>query len=175
MSNSIAKKLRVVRIGIPGVTGIGRSLSVVIVISLLCCALTGLVVRAYHSGGTRNSAGFERPNTASALRALSPPATGLAAQQAERIEAEVISITPDGIQPKEITRPKGRFFLALENRSGLRDISLHLDREGGNRLIDAPMPNGKLGLKYSTELPPGVYRLTEANHGDWICRVTITE
>jgi hypothetical protein len=175
MSNSISRKLRAVRIGIPGVTGIGRSLSAAIVISLLCCALTALVAHAYYSGGTTDSAGFVRPHAASSLRTLSRPATNLAAQQGERVETELISITPDGIQPKEIKRPKGRFFLALENRTGLRDVSLRLDREGGSRFIDAPMLNGKLILKYSTDLPPGVYRLTEASHGDWACRVTITE
>jgi len=55
-------------------------------------------------------------------------------QTSQRIEAELITLTPDGFEPAEIKRSQGRFLLALDNRSGVREITLRLDREAGNRL-----------------------------------------
>src|SRR6266508_4488481 len=41
--------------------------------------------------------------------------------QIGRIESELITITPRGFEPKEITRPTGEFLLVINNRSGLEE------------------------------------------------------
>lgn len=93
---------------------------------------------------------------------------------APRIEAELITLTPHGFEPVEITRPTGRFLLAVDNRSGVLDTTLRLDRETGDRLHEVRLPRGKLGWRNRAELPPGRYVLTEASHPAWTCRLTIT-
>ena len=92
-----------------------------------------------------------------------------------RFEIEVITIRPAGFEPQEITRPKGPFGLAVENRTGLENVILRLDREGGGRLQERQVTRKELNWKQRVNLPPGTYTLTEANNPDWVCRITITD
>lgn len=92
-----------------------------------------------------------------------------------RIEAEIITLRPNGFDPAEITRPAGEFLLTVDNRSGVHELDLRLDREGGGRQHEARTPKGKRGWNRLVNLPPGRYTLSEANHPDWVCRVTITD
>ena len=114
------------------------------------------------------------------LTAASPaaPALPVAATQGqaarERLESELITVTPAGFDPHEIARPRGRFLLAVENRSGLNELDLRLDREAGGRLREARMPWGHLRWRDVVDLPPGRYVLTEVSRPEWACRITIT-
>ena len=92
----------------------------------------------------------------------------------DKIEAELITIRPAGFDPTEITRPPGRFTLAVNNLSGLPELDLMLDREAGARQHEGRLPRGQLGWKKTVDLPPGTYTLTEVNHPSWVCRITIT-
>jgi hypothetical protein len=159
MRNGFATLLRTVS---PG----GRSVSAVVLVFLLCCTLTAFVVRAYHnSGRAKESAVQPWP---------SPSAVGSTAQQGGSVEAEVITIRPTGFEPQEITRPRGLFLLAVENRSGLRTIQLRLDREAGARVRDPQIPENKHDWKDRLDLPPGRYVLSEAKHPQWSCTLTVT-
>jgi hypothetical protein len=91
-----------------------------------------------------------------------------------RLQSQLIAVRPNGFDPSEFSRPKGPFFLAVINRSRVDTLSLHLDREVGGHVKD-------LGTDIKTgrgaqviDVPPGRYLLTEANHPDWICHMTIT-
>lgn len=92
----------------------------------------------------------------------------------ERTETELITIQPGGFEPAEITRPQGRVFLEVDNRSGLSEINLRLDAEHGNRLHQARVRREQLDWHQEIDLRPGRYLLTEANHPDWVGRITIT-
>jgi hypothetical protein len=91
-----------------------------------------------------------------------------------KLEAELVTIRPHGFEPKEITRPKGRFILAVDNRSGLEEVNLRLDQVAGNRLHQVRVPREHLDWSEVFDLHPGNYVLTEANHPNWVCRITIT-
>jgi hypothetical protein len=93
--------------------------------------------------------------------------------QKERFEAEIITIRPNGFEPSEITRPKGRFILAVDNRSGVEEVTLRLDRETGNREREVRVHRKKLDWREVFDLNPGRYTLTEANHPNWVCHITI--
>jgi hypothetical protein len=90
------------------------------------------------------------------------------------IESEIITIRRGGFEPAEIIRPKGPVLWMVDNRSGLKDVSLHLDQEHGNRLRDMLVHREQLDWSETIDLPPGRYQLTEADHPDWICHITIT-
>jgi hypothetical protein len=92
----------------------------------------------------------------------------------QRVEAELITLTPSGFEPSEINRTEGRFLLAVDNRSGIREITLRLERENGGRLQEIRLPIGKLDWRHWVDLPPGRYILAEAGHSEWICSITIT-
>lgn len=91
-----------------------------------------------------------------------------------RIDTEVISITPLGLEPNEITRPRGPFFLRINNRSGLKEFSLSLAKVAGQKLVDAPFKNGRLNWSMALDLPPGDYLISEADRPEWTCRLTVT-
>ena len=90
------------------------------------------------------------------------------------LQAELITITPTGFEPSEITRPDGRFLLAIDNRSGLDDVDLYLERETGVR-VNVPLTRRrKLAWREAIDLPPGNYVLRATNDESWRCRISIT-
>lgn len=109
----------------------------------------------------------------SAKSRTTEPATSTVDSQA-RIESEVFTLRPTGFEPSQITRPTGAFVLAVDNRSGLEEIRLRLDREDGSRADQISIPGKKLDWREVVNLSPGNYLLREVNHSDWLCRITIT-
>lgn len=89
-------------------------------------------------------------------------------------ESELITITPHGFEPQEITRPQGRFLLMIDNRSGLSATSLALTREAGERTHEMRVPREEPDWSDVVNLPPGRYVLTEDDHSEWTCVLIIT-
>lgn len=121
-----------------------------------------LIVTVYAKYGTPF-----RSHTASSVMVL--PDNG----RRER-EAELITIEPHGFEPAQVTRPQGRFLLAIDNRSGLEDIQLRLERAEGGRVPALEARNRRLSWREEVDLPPGRYVIRETNHPEWSCLITIT-
>jgi len=94
---------------------------------------------------------------------------------AVRIEAQPITLTPQGFEPTEITRPKGPFLLVINDRTGPRPLEWRLERQGGNHLKSVSMPMGKHKWREVVDLPPGNYLLSESGNPQWKCQITITD
>lgn len=95
----------------------------------------------------------------------------------DRIEAERITISPNGFAPSEIIRPAGRVLVAVDDRTGLDHLVLRLDAGANRPLREVRVPadtRGRHEWRRVIDLPPGSYTLTEADHPDWVCRITIT-
>jgi hypothetical protein len=92
----------------------------------------------------------------------------------EQLEAELVTITPTGFEPGEITRPQGRFLFAIDNRSGLEDVQMYLERETGARVNSSLTRTRKLAWRDVMDLPPGTYILRATFDESWRCRITIT-
>jgi hypothetical protein len=93
---------------------------------------------------------------------------------ATQLETEIVTITPTGFEPAEITRPQGHFMLAIDNRSGLSEVELYLERETGGRINVALSRKGKLAWRDTLDFPPGQYVLRAANDESWRCAISIT-
>ena len=102
------------------------------------------------------------------LRASNPT------QTPAQLETELVTITPAGFEPGEITRPQGRFMLAIDNRSGLDEVDLYVERETVGRVNVALSRKGKLAWRETVDFPPGHYVLRAANDESWRCAITIT-
>lgn len=102
------------------------------------------------------------------------PPQGQHPQKGERLEVEYVTLTRAGFEPAEITRPRGRFMLAVSNRTRLEGIEVRLEREAGGRLHAARIPSMKRNWIEKMDLPPGRYQLTEAGNPGWKCLITIT-
>ena len=106
-------------------------------------------------------------------RAPSEAATMVQGPQAA-LQAELITVTPTGFEPAELTRPKGRFLFAIDNQSGLDEVEFYFERETGGR-VNVPLSRrGKIAWREIVDLTPGTYILRATNDESWRCRITIT-
>ena len=64
-------------------------------------------------------------------------------------------------------------MLFVDNRSGLEEVTLRVDRVAGPRLHEVRVPREMLDWNEEINLTPGQYVLTEASHPDWVCRITV--
>jgi hypothetical protein len=86
-----------------------------------------------------------------------------------------VTIRPTGFDPAALTLRGGRFILAVDNRSGLEEVALAVTSESGPRVHEARVHRNRLDWRQQINLPPGHYTLTEADHPEWVCRITVTE
>ena len=99
-------------------------------------------------------------------RAPSEAATMVQGPQAP-VQAELVTVTPTGFEPSELTRPKGRFLLAIDNQSGLDEVEFYFERETGGR-VNVPLSRrGKLAWREIVDLTPGTYILRATNDESW--------
>ena len=103
------------------------------------------------------------------------PATATPQPGKTRIGSELISISRFGFETTEITRAAGKFFLMVENRSGLNPITLRLQAEHGEKVIEVTQPMDQLDWADEMNLHPGHYTLTIAERPSWVCEITITQ
>jgi hypothetical protein len=107
------------------------------------------------------------------LRVEAKPAVLGLSTSADGLEAELITITANGFEPAEITRPAGRVVLMFDNQSGKRPIDLRLERTGIPRLSELRLSR-KTGATKVLHLPAGDYQVTEADHPSWSLKLTLT-
>ena len=94
--------------------------------------------------------------------------------QKRRIEPVIVTLTPTGFEPAELTRPRGAFLLVVDNRSNNPELLFHLNSENGKRAHEQQTHRGgRLDWNKVLDLPPGRYVLTEATHPNWVCKITI--
>jgi hypothetical protein len=108
------------------------------------------------------------------LNSASPPTQSQHDVRDSSLETELITITPTGFEPAEISRPQGRFMFAIDNRSGLDSVDLYLEREKGNRVDGSLKRKGRLAWRQVIDLPAGTYVLRAANDESWQCKITLT-
>lgn len=152
-----------------------------------CCAVSVLGVRAYNSKGpARNRPLYDNSRApAPSSSAIKPATVAETHSQPAHVTQQVpikpkltdsvlITIFPGGFNTTQITSPAIPFFLLIENCSGLSEVSLKLDRVAGNRLRQVAVGREQPDWSDLLDLTPGEYVLSEANHPDWICHITVT-
>jgi uncharacterized cupredoxin-like copper-binding protein len=109
-----------------------------------------------------------------ALAEKVPKAQPIQAQS--MLETQRITLTPMGFEPAEVTRPAGRFLLAINDRSGQRDSSFVLRHSTGERLREFRV--GETHRKHEwrevVNLPPGRYLLSDVENPEHVCHFLLT-
>jgi hypothetical protein len=84
-------------------------------------ALIALLVAASAALGVVH---FVRSSAKRSVNSTATPVlTATQGRPHSNMEAELITVTPNGFEPLEINRPKGSFLLMVQNRSGLPDVA----------------------------------------------------
>jgi hypothetical protein len=89
-------------------------------------------------------------------------------------EALPISLRAGGFSPSELSRTAGDYYLSINNLSRVQGLTLRLSRENQGRVKEAKTSREKTYWREHVQLSPGTYLITEANHPDWVCRITVT-
>jgi len=135
-------------------------------------ALIALLVAASAALGVVH---FVRSSAKRSVNSTATPVlTATQGRPHSNMEAELITVTPNGFEPLEINRPKGSFLLMVQNRSGLPAVAIQLNREAGPNLRALQLPREQPNWDDVIDLEPGRYVLSEADHPSWSCRITIT-
>jgi hypothetical protein len=150
--------------------GVSQSLLVLgLAAAAVVFAILWFKVMAASNSGEKNSGA---PSSTELTRRTSPLPSSA---QREQVESELITILPTGFHPTQIMRPSGKFLLAVENRSGIKQVDLRLNAESGDRLFQVSRTWERADWNEVVNPPPGRYVLTEASHPEWQCVITITQ
>lgn len=116
------------------------------------------------------------PNVKPTVAATIAPARGSAqsGDHKDGVQVEIITLRHWGFEPNEVTRPHSNLVLRVDNRSGLEEMSIDIEREAGEKVKEVRGLGGKRDWVEGVDLPPGRYVLSEADHPEWVCRITIT-
>ena len=95
--------------------------------------------------------------------------------QGKLTESVLLTVTPRGFDLQEITVPAAPFFLLVENRSGLSEMSLSLQSDAGSLIKAARVQREELDWAELLDLSPGKYVLVEASHPEQVCRLTVAQ
>ena len=96
-------------------------------------------------------------SSASVSAVKSEAVTPVAAQRQRTIanmEAELVTVTPHGFEPREITRPQGAFLLLIDNRSGLKSVEAQLNL-AALKVLDLTMSRDTTQLERCVEFAAG--------------------
>jgi hypothetical protein len=104
----------------------------------------------------------------------SPAPSQQEAEAPRDARAEVFTLTPTGFEPAEVTLPAGDYLLVFNNRTGLDEFALRLDREGHGAVREVRPPRRKRAWRGMLKLTPGSYVVTETSRPEWTLRLTVT-
>ena len=141
-----------------------------IYVALICASLLAAALAIANSAARSSHALTKTPAT------TTDPVTPPVAHSQNRLEAARVTLRPTGFEPEQITRPAGRFLLAVNDRSGKEDVTLLLVQGTGDRLNEVRMRERarKHEWRQVVNLPPGRYELREASNPEHVCQITIT-
>jgi hypothetical protein len=110
-----------------------------------------------------------------AKRATDPSTVTRPVQTRSSLDIQRITLRATGFEPAEVTRPAGRFLLAINDRSGQPDTRFILTRSGERlkevRVRDTPR---KHEWRELVNLPPGRYVLSDSENPERVCHILLT-
>ena len=91
------------------------------------------------------------------------------------ITVDTLTLTHLGFEPREITRPAGKFVLGIDNRLLNEEFSFELVLENGHGVRQLKMPKGQIRSRKLLNLPAGRYVLRVAEHPEWTCTIVLSD
>ncbi|HEY6802123.1 MAG TPA: hypothetical protein VI306_00970 [Pyrinomonadaceae bacterium] len=150
-------------------------------IALLCLTLliaatagTAAIIRLRNSASPKAShTPKSLTQTAQAQKETSTPFDG--AERGEAGKALWLTLKPTGFEPTKVTLPASQYFLLVQNATGLDRFGLVIEKEDGERLQEVRLEPFIRKWKKAITFQPGRYILSEIDHPEWQCVITVTE
>ena len=109
--------------------------------------------------------------------AIAPVAIPASIEQSQEAGPEVklvlLALKPEGFEANEMQLEPGEHLFIIGNRTGLREVSMRLERQGSGRVAEAAVGGRPRDWKTRLRLTPGTYVLTANDNPDWICRIVV--
>jgi hypothetical protein len=142
--------------------------------ALLISAAVILVIAAgAHSQLIGRYAGVESP-AATAIAPIAVPAIlDQAGEAGSEVKLVLLALRPEGFETSEMQLDPGDYVFIIGNRTGLRDVSVRLDREGIGRIATAMVGGKQKDWKQRIKLTTGVYVVTANDNPNWTCRIVV--
>jgi hypothetical protein len=119
---------------------------------------------------------LEVENSATAIAPVQIPATlDQTGEAGSEVKLVLLALLPEGFDTKEMRLAAGDYVFIIGNRTGLREISVRLDREGLGRVGAATMGGRQRNWKQRMRLTTGTYIVTANDNPDWTCRIIVGE
>lgn len=84
-----------------------------------------------------------------------------------------VLIRPEGFAVQEWNLAAGDYFVVVQNASGLKELSITIERLDGTRVQDVQFDATKKLWKQNLQLTTGTYVVRENNHPEWTARITV--
>lgn len=137
---------------------------------LIVAAVLLLVVGAAKSQFIGRIAGVEQV-------AIAPVAIPASLEQSQEAGPEVklvlLALRPEGFETNEMQLEPGEHLFIIGNRTGLREVSMRLERQGSGRVAEATVGGRPRDWKTRLRFTPGTYVLTANDNPDWTCRIVV--
>jgi hypothetical protein len=137
---------------------------------LAIAAAVSLAARTYSGGLSTHLL----PTAVSDVTDVAPSAVSTSGAERKELSVLRLTLSPEGFTPAQVTLPHSRFLLVVYNKSGLEEVGLSLDAEGGGRLHESRAKGRGSRWREVFDPPPGEYVLGVADHPEWACHITVT-
>jgi hypothetical protein len=113
-------------------------------------------------------------NTANAIAPVTIPSIeGQSDEAGPELKLVLLALHPEGFDSSEMQLDPGEYLFIIGNRTGLKKVSVRLDREGDRRIAAAAVGGRQRDWKKRLKLTPGTYVVIANDNPDWICRITV--
>lgn len=89
------------------------------------------------------------------------------------VSSVFLRILPGRIEPAAVTVKSGSLTIIVQNSSTAPNVSMELHQVRGKHLRTVSMARGQRHSLETYDLAPGSYVLSEVNHPDWHCTISV--
>ena len=139
---------------------------------LILAAVLLLVLSAAKSRFIAGTAGAEEMSDALASTVI-PDRLEQSDETGPEVKLVLLALWPEGFEINEMQLAPGEYLFIIGNRTGVRRVSVNLDREGNDRLVAATVGGRQRDFKQRLKLTPGTYAVTADENPNWICRIRV--
>lgn len=98
--------------------------------------------------------------------------------QSEEVGSEVklvlLALMPEGFDNTEMQLDSGEHLFIIGNRTGLKEVSVRLDREGKGLVAETIVGGRQRDWKKRLKLTVGTYLVTVNDKPNWTCRIVVS-